>query len=288
MNIAMLTTWNSACGIAEYSRNLVKEFGKLGHHVLVLSNHEYTVPVVECQKVFGVAWWGEDPKFDYQKAWDAINEYEHLHGPIDVLHIQYQSSLYEPRGFNQFLKNIKCKVFVTFHDSTLNMKHIFPDSMISIVHNPAIEAEFFIRFPTIERTPVVFSFGMGRNDYDFIEKACTEIGIHFWGHDSRKAGWWDEAKLFYAMNSADAIVLWYNDVPLQGQSAALRTAISSYRPVIVNNVGWFADAPHFVKKARNINELQILLSETLHLEYVRDNSFENCAKKHIKIYKGEE
>lgn len=283
----MLTTWNSACGIAEYSRNLTKEFGKLGHHVLILSNKEYAVPTVECQKVFGVSWWEEDPKFDYEKAWKAMNEYEALHGPIDIIHVQYQSSLYETNGFNKFIKGTKSKVVVTFHDSTLNHKHIFPDDMISIVHNPDIETDYFIPFPTIEKIPSVFSFGMGRNDYDFIDKACTEIGVKFTGYDARKSGWLDESLLFVAMKNADAIVLWYNEVPLKGQSAALRTAISSYRPVIVNKVGWFHDSPGFVHMVSNKNELQIVLDELLHINYIRENSFLNCAKKHIKIYKGE-
>jgi hypothetical protein len=90
------------------------------------------------------------------------------------------------------------------------------------------------------------------------------------------------------MNDADAIVLWYNEVGIEGQSAALRTAISSMRPVIVNDIGWFKDAPNFVHKVRmdtisHKAQLQATLIDVLHLVYIRENSFKECAKRYLEI-----
>lgn len=292
MNIAILTTWASKCGIAQYTSNLCKEFELMGHNLLILNNTvEASTSTITGNgawvgtKVFGVHWWGEDATFASQKAFDMMNAFENYNGPIDVLHVQYQGSLYEPEGFNALEKGVKCKKVITFHDSSRNPKHNF-DSFASISHNPNIEADNYIPFPTIERTPEVFSFGMGRNDYKFIEQACREIGADFNWHDSREHGWLDEDILFDRMITADAIVLWYNDVPIKGQSAALRTAISSMRPVIVNKVGWFEDAPDFVHAAKDKEQLQIILKNILHLDYIRRNSFKNCAKKHMEIYNG--
>jgi hypothetical protein len=286
----MLTTWNSACGIAEYSKNLVDQFlcTKEAHNILLLTNKDdlsiHAHPRAKVAKIFGVHWWGENPAIDTKKLAKEWYYFEKEHGKIDVLCVQYQSSLYEHTGFNWILANVKCPVVVMFHDSSRNPRHVFPDNMVSLSHNKNIESNYYIPFPTIDTIPLVFSFGMGRNDYDFIEKTCTEIGVSFRGHDSRKSGWLNEHDLFTSMKEADAIVLWYNDVPIEGQSAALRTAISSHRPVIVNDVGWFSNAPGFVRKATNKNTLQIALDEVLHLNYIRDNSFEKCANKYLEIF----
>jgi hypothetical protein len=291
MNIAILTTYNSACGIAEYSRNLVDEFLRMGHNVIMFTNKPRTSleaePRLTVEKIFGVYWWGEDPKIDIRKFAEAWYYFEKEHGKIDVLNIQYQSSLYEPEGFNWILQNVKCPTVITQHDSTMSPKHMFPKGTKKIVHNVEIPSSHFIPFPTIEKPTSVFSFGMGRNDYSFISDACEEIGVEFDFHDAREQGWLTEDDLFHKMRKADAIVLWYNHVDLKGQSAALRTAISSHRPVIVNNANWFLDAPGFVKMANNKNELQIALAETLHLEYIRDKSFTKCAEKYLKVFRGE-
>lgn len=288
----MLTTWNSNCGIAEYSAHIVKEFltMKEKNNVLLLTNKPNSSleshPRLGVVPVFGVHWWGEDPKFQFGKALSEMNDFEYKNGAIDVLFIQYQSSLYEAKGFNQFISGVKCPIILVQHDSTVNKEHDFSKIKRRIVHNEEISVDDYITFPTIERTASVFSFGMGRNDYDFIEKACTEIGVNFWSHDSRKAGWWPEEKLFEAMRFCDAVVLWYNDVPLKGQSAALRTAISSHRPVIVNNIGWFENAPNFVIKVSDKIGLQLALIQALHLGYIKTASFSKCAERYLEIANG--
>jgi hypothetical protein len=302
MNIAILTTWSSKCGIAQYASNLCHEFELMGHNLLVLNNAiEASTSTITGKgawvgtKVFGVNWWGEDASFAYEKAWDMMNAFEKYNGSIDVLHVQYQGSLYEPEGFNSFINGVSEKKVITFHDSSKHPRHNF-DKFISIAHNQNINADNYLPFPTIERTPVVFSFGMGRNDYAFIEKACKEIGVDFEGHDARKDGWLSEDILFEKMNNADAIVLWYNDVPIYGQSAALRTAISSMRPVIVNDIPWFQDAPDFVIKVAPKDHskeftakaaLQATLWDVLHIKYIRQHSFKRLAEKHMEIYNGQ-
>jgi len=285
----MLTTWNSACGIAEYSRHLVEEFKNMGHKVLLLVNKassnyeykssEYIIPV------FGVWWWGEDSSFDNNRIKEGIEYFEAKEGKIDVVIIQYQSSLYDDKGLNQFVNN-KYPIILVRHDSSWNKKHNLK-VVTTISHNVHIEHTHYIPFPTIELIPKVFSFGMGRNDYDFIRLACAEIGIDFEGHDARKDGWLSEEVLFNKMSNADAIILWYNEVGIEGQSAALRTAISSKRPVIINDVDWFKDAPSFVHKVSTKEQLQhILYYDILHLDYIKNNSYYECAKKYLEVLNG--
>jgi hypothetical protein len=289
MNIVILTTWASACGIAEYSRYLAEEIQNLNNNILLLTNKTegYLPSKMLIVDIFGVYWWGENPKFNCNKALVAIDEFEKTHGPIDALIVQYQSSLYEPEGFNKFIKEVKCKKIITLHDSSRNNKHIsFDEFDYIITHNPNIEHTDFMPMPLIKTTPTVFSFGMGgRNNYQFISDACHEIGVDFYHHDAREHGWWSEEKLFNEMSNADAIVLWYNKVGIEGQSSALRTAISSMRPVIVNDVSWFKDAPEFVTKCSDKKSLQDALVNILHLDYIWANSYENCVKKYLKIIK---
>jgi hypothetical protein len=291
-NIAMMTTWLSVCGISEYSKNLAKEFYKMGHKLMLFTNNVDGInPKVWVEPVFGVACWGENPVIRINAFKEWWKTFEKENGPIDIMYIQYHNSLYEPKGFNEILKWIPCPIIITFHDGAINSKHIFPKNVTSIVHNENIKHEYFIPFPTIEKTPKVFSFGMGRNSYDFIAEACKEIGITFEGHDAKKDGWLSEEELFNKMRLTDAIVLWYNDINLDGQSAALRTAISSHRPVIVNDIGWFSNAPYFVHKCGFDNNpkldslyLRVMLESVLHLDYIKQNSFNSCAKKYLEIY----
>lgn len=300
MNIVMLTTWNSNCGIAEYSRNLVKEFLEMKevHNVLLLTNKPADTLDIHPRRmvvpVFGVHWWGENPRFYQNEAWDAMCMFEAKHGPIDVLFVQYQSSLYEPEGFNLFLKGVKCPVIMLQHDSSKNDKHDFSRISKIMAHNDELSHDYFIQFPTVEKPASVFSFGMGRNDYNFIKMVCDSIGLQFNSHDSRKDGWLSEDELFDRMKDADAIVLWYNDVPIKGQSAALRTAIASHRPVIVNDIDWFKDAPFSVVKVpfhRRTDKdkavsLAIALTRALNLGYIKSHSYRKCAERYLEIANG--
>ena len=297
MNIAMLTTWNSACGIAEYSTHLVGQFQSMGHNQILFVNNaamaDYTLKNIRIQeKCFGVEWWGEKPEFKTKDIKYYWNQYEKSYGTIDVLIIQYQSTLYQEKGFNELLQWVSCPIVAVRHDSSVHPKHKLDLIDSFICHNRDIKECHYIPFPTIEIVPNVFSFGMGRNDYDFIKQACQELGINFLGWDSRVKGWIDERTLFGYMRNADAIVLWYNDVSLKGQSAALRTAISSHRPVIVNDIGWFANAPSFVYKVPNHDlskeftkkeALKQMLWEVLNMGYIRTNSYERCAEKYMEV-----
>ena len=298
-NIAMLTTWNSACGISEYSKNLVNEFLSLGHNILILNNkvegegiiRRKDHPQYVLSKVFGVHWWGEDPNFDADKAIDMMNYFEKALGPIDVLIIQYQSSLYADSGFNKFLAGVKCPILLAQHDSSMNSKHRFPKNISVIVHNNNINtcntlAKNYIPFPTIEMVPEVFSWGMGgRNDFDLIKRCCDKVGFLFEKHDARKDGWLSEEALFSKISNADVIILWYNEVGITGQSSALRTSISGIRPVIVNDVGWFFDSPPFVHKVKTELELCSKLLEVTHYNFIKENSFANLAKRYIDVCK---
>ena len=285
MKIAMLTTENSACGIAEYSRQFVDEYRNLGHEVLVLGNPEY----------FGVYWFGEDSFFDAPGILAELVEFK-----PDVFHVQYQGSLYCVTEFNNMMNilyssKLVPKTVVTIHDSSRgeHKLHLF-DKIIShkdkiVFEVPLLAKSRKFPFPIPDMFPTVFSFGMGRNDYNFIRRVCEEIGISFDYHDGRVDGWISENDLFTRMKLADAIVLWYNEVPgIIGASSAARTALASYRPVITNVVSWFSDLDddHY-RCSLDEQELKEVLNKVLHLGYIRENSYRAIAERIIKeVYGG--
>lgn len=287
MKIAMLTTQNSACGIAEYSRHFIEEYENLGHEVLVLGNPDY----------FGVYWWGEGNHFNTKDIYKAVEDFK-----ADVFHVQYQSSLYNANELNLLLQALGCakdrpKLVATVHDSSRGKQDLGLFDNI-IFHKKGVVTEDAgsivkvskMPFPILEIIPMVYSFGMGgRNDYKLIERVCTELHISFMHHDGREDVWLTELRLYTQMRLADAIVLWYNEVPgLIGASSSARTALSSHRPVITNGVGWFSDLDedHYYR-ANNEQELKETLDRILDLSYIRENSYHSIAKSIInEVYGG--
>lgn len=283
----MLTTWNCTCGIAEYSRHLVDEFIKQGHEVIVFGNNDKNPSFYEGAlhtkpfyvNTFGVSFWGEDPKFHFKNIKEGVDIFEKANGKIDVLIVQYHAMLYNKEDFYKFLLLFHCKKVIVRHDSSVAYNLPVFDAEINHWGGPGT----VIPFPTIETRPRVFSFGMGRNDYNLIETACKQIGFDFDWHDSKKHGWIKEEALFNRMSIADVIVLWYNEVTIKGGSSALRTAISSCRPVIVNDIGWFKDAPEFVHKVSTRQELYDKLIEVTHYDFIKTNSYNRCATQYMEV-----
>jgi hypothetical protein len=295
MNIALLSTHSSNCGISEYTSHLIEEYRKLEHNVVVFNNKvtDSRWTGLEYQKIFGVKHWKEEPAIDipgFLEGWDRATK---KFGEIDVLQVEYHVSFYEEVGFNKLLEQTNCKKVITLHDNTTRPGHNFTPFSAAIVHWPKEKSNiknvphYELPFPTVKSYPSVFSFGLGRNDIDLIERCCEKIGFEFDYHDPKYQGWIEEYELFKKMSAADVIVLWYNEVACIGGSSALKMAISSCRPVIVNNVNWFKNSPNFVHKVNTEEELCNKLLEITHYDYIKENSFEELAKKQIKIYKGE-
>jgi len=265
----------------------------LGHKLLILANYGLPQQTTKQHKnmlvvksLWGVPWWGEEPGFKLKEMFNAMANFEKVFGKLDVLIVQYHSSLYS-EDLNYLLNNFNGKKIITKHDSSFNTQHNFKDVDGIITHSKTVPGTHYIPFPVVSIVPKVFSFGMRRNDYTFLEKVCKELGINFSYHDPLISSWLPLEDLLTKIRLADLIILWYNDVKnLSGQSSALRTAISCYKPVIVNDIKWFADAPNFVRKVKTEKELKEAIIEELHLDFIKQNSFLACAKKYLEVING--
>lgn len=293
--LGMLTTWDSKCGIFEYSRYLAYELLDTVSDLKIFSNFGSTPTANVCgtnrlcvtPDCFGVSWWNEPLIFDIEKIYrNAVG--------LDIFHVQYHSSLYKHPEFMNLIQHLKGKVgkiVITLHDSSrhpdTNLDYF--DSVIfhkmGILHEPTTANRWLLPYPIQDNRPTVFSFGMGRNNYPLIEQACQELGVNFDFHDSRQHGWLPAEELYQRMRCADAVILWYNEVPVIGASAAARTALSSYRPVITNNVNWFSDLDREIYTVVNNKiSLKIALDKILNLGHIRENSFKSLARKHMEVY----
>ena len=299
MNIGIMTTWASTCGIAEYSNNLIKSFTKAGNKVFIFANRSFTAPskfdytnVKVFPECFGVYWWGESPTIELENIVNYIHDYS-----IDVLYIQYHGSLYAPPTFDLLIQKVKQEfnipIFVTVHDSSKHKNHFLPETLgcidCFIVHKQGVTdfPSILIPYPIPIVAPKAISFGLGRNQEDFIGSVCKSLGILYTNHDAYKSKkWLSQDELFDLIRAHDVVILWYNEVGnLIGNSFAARVAIASHRPVIVNDIPWFSGLPRNIfYKVKNTQELKDILDEVLHLNYINMYSFDQAAKRYLSLY----
>lgn len=299
MHIGMLTTWNSECGIAEYSKNLITCLAK-DTRVTVFCNYGKNTPntsgpvrknLVVIPKQFGVYWWKEPPKIDVPNILKVITD-----EAIDLLHIQYQSSLYEPQGLTQLLAECPVPIVMTLHDSSIDNRAKL-EAHEFIVHNPEIANTLYIEtvfmpFPIPNVPSIVGSFGLGRNQAATVAKVCKQLGLTYLSYDARQDGWKSTEELYSWIKQCDVIVLWYNEVDgLVGNSAAVRTVIGCNRPIIVNSVNWFKDIANIpaeitgVYQVENMVALENTLRDILHLQYKHGITVQDIAQAHKELYR---
>lgn len=119
LRIAMITTWNSRCGISEYSRSLAEALAKLGHDLTVLASYPVR-PVPgkndeENVRRFFYTGWHQERGVDLDKALRALNK-----RGVQIIHLQYQNFIYAP-PFLSILGSLaqSSPLVVTFHDPLL-------------------------------------------------------------------------------------------------------------------------------------------------------------------------
>jgi hypothetical protein len=223
MKIAMITTWNEKCGIAEYSRSLVYALKKqAGVGVYAITKKELI---------------REDEDFVVRDIENPM-----YLGGYDVVHFQNQGSFWSREDFEDKLrraKSVGAIVAVTFHDSAIWEGFDFSNIDIAIAHRPEIlrniNVENKVIIPMgIEKYPIrLCSFGIGRNDKESVRKICDELGFEYHVLDPDQA-WLESDMLNEFLKRYDGMVLWYNDVAISGCSAGIRTAIASRRPIFIS------------------------------------------------------
>lgn len=283
MKIGVLTTWNTQCGIAEYSRYLVNALQRREDtEVVVLGSKNYDDRKVAEDEhyvvpVFAVLPWNSynDHSFDVGRI---------LSEQLDVLHIQYEVLLYNQAGLNSLLSEFQGLKVITYHDNCIPPDFPFYQFHLRYTHreNVGVGERFILPFGIENRKPVVKTFGLGRSRIDIIGQVCNNLGYDF-QYSFGENEWKTTDELADWLRDSDCIVLYYDDVPSAGSSQAARTAIGTRRPVIVNNVTWFSGVKgaYFVSNAEQLKkELFSLLDNRV----IEQDSWDNIAAGHMEDY----
>jgi hypothetical protein len=289
IRLGLLTSWNTQCGIAEYSRFLrdaLQRTGEVAVTVFGTRNFgeraviEYTEGEYPC---FDAQVW--HPEHVYELDVDAILEHE-----LDVLHVQYSNLFYNRRRLVDLLRRFPGVVALTYHDKIVN-RVTFPYQLADLLYahreDVGVGPRRLIPQGIDVHRPVIKSFGLGKSRNDVIADICERNGWLFarsFGEDR----WLTAEELYHWLRDCDAIVLWYDEDRTSGGSAALPFAISTRRPIFVNDVEWFRDVPDrtaTVQKVSSVEELEECMRALLVDEYANERSWDRVAQTLLADYR---
>jgi hypothetical protein len=281
MRIGILSTWNTRCGIAEYSRHLVEALRRTEDvDVTILSSRNFGERAVAPDED-----WVE-PAFDVQ-IWHPEHKYELdveriLGMELDVLHVQYSNLFYDRGRLIELLRRFPGVTALTYHDKggALAFPHELVDLLYAHRDDVGVGERRLIPQGIDLRRPVVKTFGLGRSRLDVIAAVCDRNGWCF-EHSFGEDRWLESEELFAWLRDSDAIVLWYDDDPRSGGSAGAPLAIGTRRPVFVNDTEWFRDLPERTKSLRKLHtpeELELAMRETLVDQYAEQRTWGYVAR----------
>jgi hypothetical protein len=278
--IGILTTWNTRCGIAEYSRHLVGALQRQGDvEVTVLSSRNFGERAVAPPEdwvapAFDVQVWHPQHKFEL----DVESILERL---LDVLHIQYSNLFYDRGRLVELLRRFPGVTALTYHDKAVGLG--FPYDLLDLLyaHRPdvGVGPRRLIPQGIDLRRPVVKTFGLGKSRLDIIGEVCERNDWDF-QHSFGEDRWLGSEELFTWLRDSDAIVLWYDDDHRSGGSAGAPLAIGTRRPVFVNDTEWFRDLPERTANLHKLHtpeELEAAMRQELSDPYAEERTWDKVA-----------
>jgi hypothetical protein len=290
-NIAILTSWNSACGLSEYSKFLREGFEKLNIKVTIFGNFSscYVYENTLKDKNFvPFCWMGYlDNKISYDLS---ILSSELILREIKNVLINYQGSLWTDfilLEIIKLLKKLNIKTGICFHDKCLNFSNNIFDDIYKIKTREDLYGDYIIPHGIKERCPVVCSVGMGRNDDNILKNICQRNNFEYRTFYGEKKNWKTDDELHFLIRNCDVVCLFYPENDMAGQSLAVFQALAGRRYIIVSDTSWFKDiqANNFnIFKVKNEIELENILNKIFKNNYF---TWEDVCKKYIKIFDGE-
>ncbi len=281
LRVGLLTTWNTRCGIAEYSRHLAHALHRQpGLELTVFGSRNYGDRAIReyedwAVPVFDVQPW--NPRMDYGMDIETILAHD-----LDVLHIQFSNLFFHRRPLVRLMRRFPGVVALTFHDKVVS-RTTFPYGLADLLYahreDVGVGPRKLIPQGVEVHRPVVKTFGLGKSRGDVIATVCERNG---WDFESSfgEQRWLESDELHRWLRDSDAIVLWYDEDRTSGGSAAAPQALATRRPVFVNDTEWFRDLPQRAPGLRKVatpEELEAELRELFSDEYVESRSWDVIA-----------
>ena len=280
MRIGLLSSWNTRCGIAEYSRHLADalrrredvELTVLGSRNFgdrdVAPFEEWAIPVFDIQP------W--HPQRLVELDVETILERD-----LDVLLVQYSNLFYNRSRLVELLRRFPGLTALTYHDKCVSRSFPYrlPDLLYAHREDVGVGPRKLIPQGIDLRRPVVKTFGLGKSRLDIIGEICERNGWDF-RHSFGEDRWLDSEELFAWLRDSDAIVLWYDEDTSSGGSAGAPLAIGTRRPVFVNDTEWFRDLPERTANLRKLHtpeELEQALREQFADPYGEPRTWDSVA-----------
>jgi hypothetical protein len=288
IRIGLLSTWNTRCGIAEYSRHLVEAMRRQGEvEVTVLSSRNFGARAIAPNEdwappAFDVQIWHPQHRFDLDV--ETIMRFE-----LDVLHVQYSNLFYDRGRLIELLRRFPGVTALTYHDK--GGVWAFPYGLVDLLYahreDVGVGPRRLIPQGIDLRRPVVKTFGLGKSRLDVIAEVCARNGWDF-QHSFGEDRWLESEELFEWLRDSDAIVLWYDEDHRSGGSAGAPLAIGTRRPVFVNDTEWFSDLPERTANLRKLHtpvELELALREVLSDSYAEERTWDGVARTLLGDYR---
>jgi hypothetical protein len=281
IRVGILSTWNTRCGIAEYTRHLVEAMRRQGDvEVMVLGSRNFgeralAPPEEWVEPAFDVQIWHPEHHFDL--------DVETILGlDLDVLHVQYSNLFYDRGRLIELLRRFPGVTALTYHDKggVRSFPYELPDLLYAHREDVGVGPRRLIPQGIDLRRPVVKTFGIGRSRLDVISAVCERNDWDF-QHSFGEDRWLESEELFAWLRDSDAIVLWYDDDPRSGGSAGAPLAIGTRRPVFVNDTEWFRDLPERTATLRKLHtpqELELAMREALSDSYAERRTWDQVAE----------
>jgi hypothetical protein len=290
LRIGTLSTWNTRCGIAEYTRHLVEALRRQGDvEITVLSSRNFGTRALAPDEE-----WVE-PSFDVQ-IWHP----EHSFGldverildlDLDVLHVQYSNLFYDRGRLIELLRRFRGVTALTYHDK--GGVRTFPYGLLDLLYahreDVGIGPRRLIPQGIDLRQPVVKTFGLGKSRIDIIGEVCRRNDWDF-QHSFGEDRWLESEELFTWLRDCDAIVLWYDEDHRSGGSAGAPLAIGTRRPVFVNDTEWFRDLPErtlTLRKLHTPEQLEAALRELFEDPYAQERTWDRVAATLLADFRAE-
>ena len=281
LRVGLLTTWNTRCGIAEYSRHLAYALRRQpGLDVTVFGSRNYGDRAVReyedwAVPVFDVQPW--NPRMDYGMDVETVLAHD-----LDVLHIQFSNLFFYRKPLVSLMRRFPGVVALTYHDKVVS-RATFPYGLADLLYahreDVGVGPRKLIPQGVEVHRPMVKTFGLGKSRGDVIAEVCERNG---WDFESSfgEQRWLESDELHRWLRDSDAVVLWYDEDLTSGGSAAAPQALATRRPVFVNDTEWFRDLPQQAPGLRKVgtpealeHQLRALFSD----EYVESRSWDVIA-----------
>jgi hypothetical protein len=288
LRIGVLSSWNTRCGIAEYTRQLVGALQRQSDvELTVFGSRNYGARAIApfedwAVPVFDVQIW--HPQNSFALDVDAILAHE-----LDVLLVQFSTLFFDHRGLVELLRRFPGLTALTYHDKEGVLA--FPVELLDLLYahreDVGIGPRHLIPQGIDLRAPVVKTFGLGKSRLDVIGAICARHGWDF-QHSFGKDRWLEHDELFAWLRDSDAIVLWYEKKLGSGGSAAAPLAIGTRRPVFVNDVHAFSDLPARaanLRKLRTPAELEAALRELFANPYAEERTWDRVAARIVADFR---